>query len=102
MCEMVAPTITAERSVSSIRKSCCPPMRRVSLQPLDGTWSVKCRKVYELDAEENRIPDGKGGWENHKEDANERNNKGNAEKWRTARAAHLNKTLQSKGVAARI
>ena len=77
-------------------------MRRVSLQALDGTWGVKCRKVYELDAEENRIPDGKGGWENHKEDANDRNNKGNAEKWRMARVAHLNKTLKSKGVAARI
>ena len=99
---MVAPTITVEQSVSSIRKSYCPSMRRVSLKPLDGTWGVKYRKVYELDAEGNRIPDGKGGWGNHKEDANDRNNKGNAEKWRTAQAAHLNKTLQSKGVAARI
>ena len=77
-------------------------MRRVSLKPLDGTWDMKCRKVYELDADGNCIPDGKGGWENHKEDANDRNNKGNAEKWRTARAAHLNKTLRSKGAAARI
>ena len=71
MSEIDVPTITAERSVSPMRKSYCPPTRRVSLQSLDGTWGVKCRKVYELDTEGNCIPDGKGDWENHKEDAND-------------------------------
>ena len=58
----------------------------LTLRPLnaDGTWGAKCRKVYELDADGNRIPDGKGGWKNHREDTTDWNNKGNAEKWRAA------------------
>ena len=80
MSEIDAPTITAERSVSPMRKSYCLPTRRVSLQPLDGTWGVKCRKVYELDTEGNHIPDGKDGWKNHKEDISNRDDKPSAEK----------------------
>ena len=76
----------------------------LTLRPLnaDGTWGAKCRKVYELDADGNRIPDGKGGWKNHREDTTDWNNRGNAEKWRAAWAAHMNKALELKGVAARV
>ena len=76
----------------------------LTLRPLnpDGTWGAKCRKVYELDADGNRIPDGKGGWKNHRENTTDWNDKGNAEKWRASWAAHLNKALELKGVAARV
>ena len=76
----------------------------LTLRPLnpDGTWGAKCRKVYETDADGNRIPDGKGGWKNHRENTTDWNDKGNAEKWRASWAAHLNKALELKGVSARV
>ena len=39
----------------------------LTIRPLrsDGKWGPKCRKVYDLDSQGNRIPDGKGGWKNH-------------------------------------
>ena len=76
----------------------------LTLRPLnpDGTWGAKCRKVYERDADGNRIPDGKGGWKNHRENTTDWNDKGNAEKWRASWAAHLNKALELKGVSARV
>ena len=76
----------------------------LTLRPLnpDGTWGAKCRKVYELDADGNRIPDGKGGWKNHRENTTDWNDKGNAEKWRAAWASHLNKALELKDVTARV
>ncbi|MBR0280634.1 MAG: MobA/MobL family protein, partial [Oscillibacter sp.] len=76
----------------------------LTLRPLnpDGTWGAKCRKVYEVDADGNRIPDGKGGWKNHRENTTDWNDKGNAEKWRASWASHLNKALELKRVAARV
>ena len=76
----------------------------LTLRPLnpDGTWGAKCRKVYEVDADGNRIPDGKGGWKNHRENTTDWNDKGNAEKWRASWASHLNKALELKGVSARV
>ena len=76
----------------------------LTLRPInpDGTWGAKCRKVYELDADGNRIPDGKGGWKNRRENTTDWNDKGNAEKWRASWAAHLNKALELKGVSARV
>ena len=76
----------------------------LTLRPLnpDGTWGAKCRKVYETDADGNRIPDGKGGWKNHRENSTDWNDKGNAEKWRAAWAAHMNKALEAKGVTVRV
>ena len=76
----------------------------LTLRPLnpDGTWGAKCRKVYELDADGNRIPDGKGGWKNHRENTTDWNDKGNAEKWRAAWATHMNKALEAKGVTMRV
>ena len=63
----------------------------LTIRPLkpDGRWGPKCRKVYDLDSKGNRIPDGKGGWKNHREDTTDWNNRDNAEKWRAAWAAYL-------------
>ena len=58
----------------------------LTIRPLDdnGEWGAKCRKVYDLDKNGQRIPDGKGGYKNHQEDTTDWNDKGNAEKWRAA------------------
>ena len=54
----------------------------LTIRPMkpDGRWGTKCRKVYDLDSQGNRIPDGKGGWKNHREDTTDWNNRENAEK----------------------
>ncbi len=51
----------------------------LTIRPLkeDGQWGAKCRKVYELDENGQRIPNGKGGWKNHREDTTDWNDKGN-------------------------
>ena len=71
----------------------------LTIRPLksDGRWGPKCRKVYDLDSQGNRILDGKGGWKNHREDTTDWNNRGNAEKWRAAWAAYTNRALESAG-----
>lgn len=58
----------------------------LTIRPLDdnGGWGAKCRKVYDLDKNGQRIPDGKGGYKNHREDITDWNDKGNAERWRAA------------------
>ncbi|MEY8233479.1 MobA/MobL family protein [Oscillospiraceae bacterium 50-16] len=63
---------------------------------------AKCRKVYDLDSKGNRIPDGKGGWKNHREDTTDWNNRENAEKWRAAWAAYANRALEAAGRPERI
>ena len=47
----------------------------LTIRPIkeNGEWGVKCRKVYDLDGQGQRIPDGKGGWTNHREDTTGRN-----------------------------
>ena len=69
----------------------------LTIRPLrpDGKWGPKCRKVYDLDSKGNCIPDGKGGWKNHREDATDWNNRDNAEKWRAAWAAYANRALEA-------
>jgi len=69
----------------------------LTIRPLkpDGRWGSKCRKVYDLDSQGNRIPDGKGGWKNHREDTTDWNNRDNAEKWRAAWAAYANRALEA-------
>ena len=59
----------------------------LTLRPLkeNGQWGAKCRKAYDLDENGQRIPDGKGGWKNHREDTTDWNDKGNVEIWRMAR-----------------
>ena len=51
----------------------------LTLRPLkeNGQWGAKCRKAYDLDENGQRIPDGKGGWKNHREDTTDSNDKGN-------------------------
>lgn len=49
-----------------------------------------------------RIPDGKGGWKNHREDTTDWNDKGNVEIWRAAWAAYTNRALESAGRSGRI
>ena len=76
----------------------------LTIRPLrsDGKWGPKCRKVYDLDNQGNRIPDGKGGWKNHREDTTDWNNRDNAEKWRAAWAAYANRALEAAGRPERI
>ena len=76
----------------------------LTIRPLkpDGRWGPKCRKVYDLDSQGKRIPDGKGGWKNHREDVTDWNNRENAEKWRAAWAAYANQALEAAGRPERI
>ena len=76
----------------------------LTIRPLkeDGQWGAKCRKVYELDENGQRIPNGKGGWKSHREDTTDWNDKGNVEKWRTAWAAYANRALEAAGRPERI
>ena len=76
----------------------------LTIRPLkpDGRWGPKCRKVYDLDGNGDRIPDGKGGWKNHREDTTDWNKRENAEKWRAAWAAHANRVLEAAGRPERI
>ena len=76
----------------------------LTLRPLkeNGQWGAKCRKAYDLDENGQRIPDGKGGWKNHREDTTDWNDKGNVEIWRVAWAAYTNRALESAGRPERI
>ncbi len=76
----------------------------LTIRPLkeDGTWDAKCRKVYDLDSQGQRIPDGKGGWKSHREDTTDWNQRSNAEKWRAAWAAYTNRALEVAGRPERI
>lgn len=76
----------------------------LTIRPMkpDGRWGPKCRKIYDLDSQGNRIPDGKGGWKNHREDTTDWNNRENAEKWRAAWAAYANRALEAAGRPERI
>ena len=76
----------------------------LTIRPLreDGKWGAKCRKVYDLDSQGNRIPDSKGGWKSHREDTTNWNNRENAEKWRAAWAAYANRALKTAGRPERI
>ena len=76
----------------------------LTIRPIreDGKWGAKCRKVYDLDGQGQRIPDGKGGWKNHREDTTDWNRRENAEKWRAAWAAYTNRALEAAGRPERI
>ena len=69
----------------------------LTVRPLkeNGAWGAKCRKAYDLDENGQRIPDGKGGWKNHREDTTDWNDKGNVEIWRAAWAAYTNRALEA-------
>ncbi|NBI69118.1 conjugal transfer protein TraA [Pseudoflavonifractor sp. 60] len=76
----------------------------LTIRPIreDGKWGAKCRKVYDLDSQGQRIPDGKGGWKSHREDTTDWNQRGNAEKWRATWAAYTNRALEAAGRPERI
>ena len=76
----------------------------LTVRPLkeNGQWSAKCRKVYDLDERGQRIPDGKGGWKNHREDTTAWNSREQAENWRSAWAAYTNQALEAAGRPERI
>ncbi len=76
----------------------------LTIRPIreDGKWGAKCRKVYDLDGQGQRIPNGKGGWKNHREDTTDWNRRENAEKWRAAWAAYTNRALEAAGRPERI
>ena len=71
----------------------------LTVRPLkeNGAWGAKCRKAYDLDKNGQRIPDGRGGWKNHREDTTDWNDKGNVEIWRAAWAAYTNRALEAAG-----
>ena len=76
----------------------------LTLRPIkeNGEWGAKCRKVYDLDSQGQRIPDGKGGWKSHREDTTDWNRRENAEKWRAAWASYANRALEAAGRPERI
>ena len=76
----------------------------LTIRPLkeNGEWGAKCRKAYDLDERGQRIPDGKGGWKNHREDTTDWNDKGKAEAWRAAWADYTNRALEAAGRPERI
>ena len=76
----------------------------LTIRPLkeSGEWGAKCRKVYDLDERGQRIPNGKGGWKNHREDTTDWNDKGKAEVWRAAWADYTNRALEAAGRPERI
>ena len=76
----------------------------LTVRPLmpDGKWGAKCRKVYDLDDRGQRIPDGKGGWKNHREDTTDWNDRGKAEVWRAAWVDYANRALEANGRPERI
>ena len=76
----------------------------LTVRPLaeTGRWGAKCRKVDDLDGKGNRIPDGKGGWKNHREDTTDWNGRGKAEVWRAAWAEYANRALEAVGRTERI
>lgn len=76
----------------------------LTIRPIkeNGKWGPKCRKVYDLDGQGQRIPDRKGGWKNHREDTTDWNRRENAEKWRAAWAAYTNRALEAAGRPERI
>ena len=76
----------------------------LTVRPLKetGQWGAKCRKVYDLDERGQRIPDGKGGWKNHREDTTDWNDKGNVELWRKAWADYMNRAQAVIGLSDRI
>lgn len=76
----------------------------LTMRPLlkDGSWGAKCRKVYDLNAKGLHIPDGKGGWKNHRENVNDWNDREKAEVWRKSWADYANRALEQAGHSERI
>lgn len=64
----------------------------------DGRWAPKCKLVYNLDADGNRIPaKQKGRWKTHKENVVDWDDRGKVEIWRAAAADAINDALRETG-----
>lgn len=76
----------------------------LTMRPLleDGSWGAKCRKVYDLDENGQRISNGKGGWKSHRENVNDWNDREKAEVWRKNWADYANWALEKTGHSERI
>lgn len=76
----------------------------LTIRPLkaNGEWDAKCRKEYDLDERGQRIPDGKGGWKNHRVNLTDWNEQTKAEEWRAAWAERTNQALERNGIHERI
>lgn len=59
-----------------------------------GKWMPKCKKVYDLDQNGERIRLPSGRWKSHKENLHDWNDKGNAELWRESWEAIQNRYLE--------
>ena len=59
-----------------------------------GKWLPKCRKVYDLDGNGDRIPLPNGGWKSHRENVNNWNDPQNCETWRHGWEEIQNKYLE--------
>ena len=68
----------------------------------NGEWAGKCRKEYDVDERGQRIPDGKGGWKNHRVNLTDWNDPDKAEEWRAAWAALVNQALERNGIHERV
>ena len=68
----------------------------LTLRSMDehGRWLPKCRKVYDLDGNGDRIPLPNGGWKSHRENVNNWNDPQNCETWRHGWEEIQNKYLE--------
>jgi hypothetical protein len=68
----------------------------LTMRSLDenGKWLPKCRKVYDLDENGERIRLPSGRWKSHRENLNDWNDKDNAELWRESWEAIQNSYLE--------
>lgn len=67
-----------------------------------GKWLPKARKVYDLDANGERIRLGSGQWKSHKERITDWDDPGNCEKWRHAWEVLQNRYLEQAGRTERV
>lgn len=72
----------------------------LSLRAIDenGNWLPKCRKVYDLDENGERIKLPSGEWKSHREDLTDWNKRENCEKWRSAWAEIQNRYYEKNNI----
>ena len=76
----------------------------LSLRAIDenGNWLPKCRKVYDLDENGEKIKLPSGEWKSHREDLTDWNKKENCELWRNAWAEIQNKYYEINNIDMKI
>lgn len=72
----------------------------LTVRPMDerGQWLPKCKKVYDLDENGQRIRLPSGAWKSHKEDTCDWNDHGKANLWRKSWAETVNAHLLAAGL----